>query len=110
MARDRPTLHGIDELETFTACERFHPQVNFAKLPSAPGLLLVPVVTLGGLSKNYLAPGWRIGWSIVSGEGAAVKPFVEAMHKLLRARLSAAGLQQAERFSAEMREPESQAC
>jgi alanine-synthesizing transaminase len=49
----------------------------------------VPVVTLGGLSKNYLAPGWRIGWSVVSGEGAAVKPFVEAMHKLLRARLSA---------------------
>jgi alanine-synthesizing transaminase len=41
------------------------------------------------LSKNYLAPGWRIGWSIVSGDGAAVKPFVEGMHKLLRARLSA---------------------
>jgi alanine-synthesizing transaminase len=49
----------------------------------------VPVVTLGGLSKNYLAPGWRIGWSIVSGEPAAVKPFIEGMHKLLRARLSA---------------------
>src|ERR1700675_1908216 len=26
----------------------------------------VPVVTFGGLSKNYLAPGWRIGWGIVS--------------------------------------------
>src|SRR5579863_8268494 len=25
----------------------------------------VPVVTFGGLSKNYLAPGWRIGWGIV---------------------------------------------
>ncbi len=49
----------------------------------------VPVVTLGGLSKNYLAPGWRIGWSIVSGEAATVKPFIEGMHKLLRARLSA---------------------
>src|SRR5579859_2825238 len=24
----------------------------------------VPVVTLGGLSKNYLAPGWRVGWAI----------------------------------------------
>jgi alanine-synthesizing transaminase len=49
----------------------------------------VPVVTLGGLSKNYLAPGWRIGWGIVSGESAAVKPYVEGVHKLLRARLSA---------------------
>jgi len=49
----------------------------------------VPVVTLGGLSKNYLAPGWRVGWAITSGEPAAVKPYVEGMHKLLRARLCA---------------------
>ena len=49
----------------------------------------VPIVTLGGLSKNFLAPGWRIGWSIVSGEGAAVKPYIEGIHKLLRARLCA---------------------
>jgi alanine-synthesizing transaminase len=49
----------------------------------------LPVVTFGGLSKNYLAPGWRIGWGIVSGEAAAVKPYIEGMHRLLRARLCA---------------------
>jgi alanine-synthesizing transaminase len=49
----------------------------------------VPVVTFGGLSKNYLAPGWRIGWGIVSGEAAAVKLYIEGMHRLLRARLCA---------------------
>jgi alanine-synthesizing transaminase len=49
----------------------------------------VPVVTFGGLSKNYLAPGWRIGWGIVSGERATVQPFDEAIQKLLRARLCA---------------------
>ena len=49
----------------------------------------VPVVTFGGLSKNYLAPGWRIGWGIVSGEAAAVKPYIEGIHRLLRARLCA---------------------
>jgi alanine-synthesizing transaminase len=49
----------------------------------------VPVVTIGGLSKNYLAPGWRVGWGIVSGEAAAVKPYIEGIHKMLRARLSA---------------------
>jgi alanine-synthesizing transaminase len=49
----------------------------------------VPVVTFGGLSKNYLAPGWRIGWGIVSGEAAAVKPYMEGIHRLLRARLCA---------------------
>ena len=49
----------------------------------------VPIVTIGGLSKNYLAPGWRMGWGLVTGEAAAVKPYTEGIHKLLRARLSA---------------------
>jgi alanine-synthesizing transaminase len=49
----------------------------------------VAVVTFGGLSKNYLAPGWRIGWGVVSGEEAVVKPFVDGIGKLLRARLCA---------------------
>jgi alanine-synthesizing transaminase len=49
----------------------------------------VPIVTFGGLSKNYLAPGWRIGWGIVSGDAAAVKPYVEGVHRLLRSRLCA---------------------
>ena len=49
----------------------------------------VAVVTFGGLSKNYLAPGWRIGWGIMSGDPAAVKPYVEGIGKLLRSRLCA---------------------
>jgi len=49
----------------------------------------VPVVTFGGLSKNYLAPGWRIGWGVVSGEAVTVKPYVEGINRLLRARLCA---------------------
>jgi alanine-synthesizing transaminase len=49
----------------------------------------VPIVTFGGLSKNYLAPGWRIGWGVVSGEAAAVKPYVEGIGRLLRSRLCA---------------------
>jgi alanine-synthesizing transaminase len=47
----------------------------------------VPVVTFNGLSKTYLAPGWRVGWGVVSGEAAAVKPYLEGIHQLLRARL-----------------------
>jgi alanine-synthesizing transaminase len=49
----------------------------------------VAVVTFGGLSKNYLAPGWRVGWGVVSGDAVAVKPYVEGINKLLRARLCA---------------------
>jgi alanine-synthesizing transaminase len=49
----------------------------------------VPIVTFGGLSKNYLAPGWRIGWGVLSGDAAAVKPYVEGIGRLLRSRLCA---------------------
>jgi len=49
----------------------------------------VPVITFGGLSKNYLAPGWRIGWGIASGDTSLVKPYLEGVNKLLRARLCA---------------------
>jgi alanine-synthesizing transaminase len=49
----------------------------------------VPVVTFGGLSKNYLVPGWRIGWGIVSGDAAVVKNYSEGIQRLLRARLCA---------------------
>lgn len=49
----------------------------------------VPVITFGGLSKNYLAPGWRVGWGIASGDAAALKPYIEGIHRLLRSRLCA---------------------
>jgi alanine-synthesizing transaminase len=46
----------------------------------------IPVVTFNGLSKAYLVPGWRLGWAIVSG-AVPVKPYIEGIQKLLRARL-----------------------
>ncbi|HTW30837.1 MAG TPA: aminotransferase class I/II-fold pyridoxal phosphate-dependent enzyme, partial [Candidatus Sulfotelmatobacter sp.] len=60
------------------------PHIAFASV--APD---VPCVTFGGMSKNYLVPGWRIGWGIVSGDVAAVKSYTEGVHRLLRARLCA---------------------
>ena len=93
----RPTLEAIAELA------RRHNLVIFAdeiydKLVLDDGVKHVslaaiapdvPVVTFGGLSKGYLVPGWRIGWGVVSGEAAAVKPYVEGICKLLRSRLCA---------------------
>ena len=49
----------------------------------------VPIITFNGLSKSYLAPGWRIGWAIATGPREALLPYTEAVHRLLRARLSA---------------------
>ncbi len=58
------------------------PHISLASL--APD---VPVVTFNGLSKSYLVPGWRVGWGVVSGNAAAVEPYLEGIHQLLRARL-----------------------
>jgi len=60
------------------------PHIAFAAV--APD---VPCVTFGGMSKNYLVPGWRIGWGIVSGDAACVRPYIEGVKRLLRARLCA---------------------
>ncbi|MDO8549141.1 MAG: aminotransferase class I/II-fold pyridoxal phosphate-dependent enzyme [Ignavibacteria bacterium] len=49
----------------------------------------VPIVTFGGLSKNYMVPGFRIGWGILSGNKNILSDYKEAINKLLRARLSA---------------------
>jgi alanine-synthesizing transaminase len=49
----------------------------------------LPIVTFNGLSKGYLAPGFRIGWSIISGAPELVEDYTEAMRKLARARLCA---------------------
>ena len=60
------------------------PHIAFAAV--APD---VPCVTFGGMSKNYLVPGWRIGWGIVSGEAKTVKSYTDGVQRLLRARLCA---------------------
>ncbi len=46
------------------------------------------VVTFNGLSKAYLVPGWRVGWGVVSGCATTLKPYLEGIYQLLRARLS----------------------
>jgi alanine-synthesizing transaminase len=49
----------------------------------------VPIVTFNGLSKAYLVPGWRIGWAVATGPREVLHPYVQAVHRLLRARISA---------------------
>ncbi len=49
----------------------------------------VPMITFSGLSKNFLAPGFRIGWGVMSGNFEYLQDYLEAVHKLLRARVSA---------------------
>jgi len=46
-------------------------------------------VTFNGLSKSYIGPGIRIGWGIASGQNEIMGGFIEAVNKMLRARLCA---------------------
>ena len=93
---DRETLEGILELARKHNIVVFADEIydklildggkhiSIASLDSSH-----PMVTFNGMSKAYVAPGFRIGWGIVSGDKSRVGDYVEAINKLLRARLSA---------------------
>ena len=82
IAREHNLVIFADEIYEKMVLEGTHQ--TFAAL--APD---VPVVTFGGLSKNYLVPGWRIGWGIASGPEQVMRPYVEGINRLLRSRLCA---------------------
>ena len=82
LARQNNLLIFADEIYEKLILDGDRPHTSIAAL--APD---VPVVTFNGLSKAYLAPGWRVGWAVASGPAATLKPYLEGAHKLLRARL-----------------------
>lgn len=47
------------------------------------------VLSLCGLSKNWVLPGWRIGWGVLSGPEEQLRGYITAIQQLGRARLSA---------------------
>ena len=49
----------------------------------------LPILSFNGLSKAFLSTGLRMGWCVSSGPARRLKPYIEAMHKLLRTRLCA---------------------
>ncbi len=48
-----------------------------------------PVVTFSGLSKNFVVPGFRVGWGVVSGRQEIMGDYIEAVNRILRARVCA---------------------
>ncbi len=92
----RPTLEALVDLARRRKLVIFADEIyDKLVLDGGPHIPLaslapdVPVVTFNGLSKAYLVPGWRVGWAVVSGPAPMVRSYVEGIHKLLRARLSA---------------------
>lgn len=53
-----------------------------------------PLVTLNGLSKVYLAPGWRIGWTLFRDVKGALSEIKQAYFNQARLRLCASSIAQ----------------
>ena len=47
----------------------------------------VPCITFGGLSKNYMATGFRAGWMIISGKNKITQSFFDGLDVLMSMRL-----------------------
>jgi len=46
-------------------CDEIYEHCTFGSKPFVPmGVFgeIAPVVTLGGISKRWMVPGWRLGW------------------------------------------------
>lgn len=60
-------------------------------VPTASLTQEVPILTFCGLSKNYLACGWRVGWVIISDPAKKIQDFIEGIKQAARSRLSSVG-------------------
>jgi alanine-synthesizing transaminase len=84
LARRHNLLILADEIYDHLIIDDDYKHIPIASL--APDL---PVITFNGLSKAYLVPGWRIGWAVATGPEESLGDYLQAVYKLLRARLSA---------------------
>ncbi len=83
VAREHNLLVFMDEIYSKLILDDL-PHHSLASLDTE-----LPVVTFSGLSKNYMAPGWRIGWAIFSGAPELIDNYAENVNKIVRARLCA---------------------
>ncbi len=83
LAAEKGILVFSDEIYDRLVLDTVEP-VSIASLDSE-----APVLTFNGLSKGFLAPGWRMGWGVASGNGEILKDYLAGVNKILRARLCA---------------------
>jgi alanine-synthesizing transaminase len=84
----RELLNIIDESGLTMIADEIYQDVPYSG-PIAPIGSLdhdAPIISLSGLSKGYLAPGWRTGWMVVGG-GDRLKEVLSAITRLSEGRL-----------------------
>jgi tyrosine aminotransferase len=71
----------------------FDREVPFISLAEADHSL--PVISVGGISKQYLVPGWRVGWLTVYNRHEALTTLKAGFHRLITLLLAPNSLVQA---------------
>lgn len=84
IAREYNLVILADEIYDKLVFDGEQEMISIASLDSE-----VPIITFSGMSKNFMAPGWRLGWGIVSGKEDFVADIIDAFNRLLRSRVSA---------------------
>jgi len=59
-----------------------HPFTALYSLPSS-----VPIITIGGLAKRWLVPGWRVGWVVLHERGGVFKEVRRGLGNLSQVQL-----------------------
>jgi aspartate/methionine/tyrosine aminotransferase len=84
----RELVEIVDQHNIPMIADEIYQDVAFDGPVSPLGLLDpdAPIISLSGLSKGYLAPGWRTGWLAVGG-GDRLKDVLAAITRLAEGRL-----------------------
>lgn len=64
------------KLRIMVVVDEVYDHLTFGSIPYTPmGLFgsIVPVITLGSLSKRWLVPGWRVGWFVTNDHNGIFK-------------------------------------
>ncbi|MBI2077862.1 MAG: aminotransferase class I/II-fold pyridoxal phosphate-dependent enzyme [Euryarchaeota archaeon] len=98
----RRVLEGIAGLageygkQLFLVSDEIYDEMTFDVKHNATASLAkdIPIVTFNGLSKIYLAPGWRIGWTLFRDHNGALADVRKAYMNQARLRLCASTIAQ----------------
>ncbi|KAF4666225.1 hypothetical protein FOZ61_010042 [Perkinsus olseni] len=79
------------------ADEIYHDMVSFDGLPVTPFASVsdtVPILSIGGIAKRFMVPGWRVGWVCLHDRGEVLADIRQGLHDLSTLTLGPASLLQ----------------